>query len=217
LFDWGIITELNPGAKLAHEKTPANTNPRKQRDLTNTWNEARMEREKDPSTCILERKDLDPDSIGGLGGEHLKKILINLSDWISHKPHCLAGRASAVVDALDPNDTTQDKLACKISFPEVARESEGRIIEQILEEINRDDKTRHLSKHLPEVLMYGDMSRYGTQRVRSMLKLSIAGYRTLRALVSKKLTALTSVAGAEFVKAWLEVVGCTYIILFFPY
>ena len=75
----------------------------------------------------------------------------------------------------------------------------------------------HLSKHLPDVLIYGDMSRYGTQRIRSLLMLSIEGYRTLRVLVSRKLAPLTSVVSEEFVKAWLEVVKCRYIIILFRY
>ena len=56
----------------------------------------------------------------------------------------------------------------------------------------------HFSKHLPEVQIYGDMSRHDTQRIRSLLKLSIEGYRTLRILVSRKLAPLMSVAGEEF-------------------
>ena len=44
-----------------------------------------------------------------------------------------------------------------------------------------------------------------------MLGLNIEGCRILRVLVSKKLARLTSVAGEVFVKAWLEVVRCTWI------
>ena len=59
--------------------------------------------------------------------------------------------------------------------------------------------------------MYGDMSRYGTQRIRSMLGISIEGCRILRLLVLKRLARLTSVAGEVFVKAWVEAVRCKWI------
>src|SRR6202042_3369782 len=88
---------------------------------------------------------------------------------------------------------------------------EGKIIEDLRQQIEKDVEWKHLSKHLPDVLMYGDMSRYGTQRIRSMLGISIAGYRILRVLVSRRLAPLTSVAGEVFVKAWLEVVRCKWI------
>jgi hypothetical protein len=119
-----------------------------------------------------------------------------------------------VLGSSDPEDPTQGGLACKISYPEVARENEGRNVEELRQEIEKDEETKHLSKHLPEVVMFGDTTRYGTQRIRSLLKLSIRGCRTLRSLTLKKLAPLTTVAGANFVKVWLEVVNCTYIILF---
>ena len=102
------------------------------------------------------------------------------------------------------------------STPEVARENEGKIIDGLRRDIE-GGKMPHFSKHLPEVQIYGDMSRHDTQRIRSLLKLSIEGYRTLRILVSRKLAPLMSVAGEEFVKAWLEAVRCTYIIILFRY
>ena len=83
------------------------------------------------------------------------------------------GRATAALGSSNPEDATQGELACKISFPEVARENEGKIIAELRQDIEKDDETRHLSKHLPEVMMYGDMARYGTQRIRSMLKLRV--------------------------------------------
>ena len=62
----------------------------------------------------------------------------------------------------------------------------------------------HLSRHPPDVLMYGDM-------------LPIEGCRTLRVLVSRKMVPLTPVTGKGFVKAWLERVRYTYIIILFRY
>ena len=47
--------------------------------------------------CTLENKHLDSDSIGGLGLTGLEKIDINLKNWLSYKPHCLDGRATAVL------------------------------------------------------------------------------------------------------------------------
>ena len=110
--------------------------------------------------------------------EGLEKIDINLKDWLSHKPHCLGGCTIGVLAFSDP------------AF--ISRNCEGKIMEGLRRDIE-DGKMAHLSKHLPEVLMYyGDMSRYGTQRIRSLSKLSIEGCRTLRVLVSRKLAPLTS-------------------------
>jgi hypothetical protein len=87
------------------------------------------------------------------------------------------------------------------------------MIEELRQEIEKDDKTKHLLKHLPEVMMFGDMARYGTQRIRSLLNLSIRECRILRASVLKKLAPITSVAGANFVKAWLEIVNYRHTII----
>lgn len=59
---------------------------------------------------------------------------------------------------LGSSHATEGDLACKISFPEIARENEGKMIEEIRQEIEEDVEWKHLSKHLPKVLMYGDMS-----------------------------------------------------------
>ena len=192
MFDWGAIPELNPNAVLVHHPNPPPTRDRTAR------------RKKDnPITLNIER--FDPKSIGG---KRLTKIKIDPDDWLSRKPHCLGGRATAV---LGSSHATEGDLACKISFPEIARENEGKMIEEIRQEIEEDVEWKHLSKHLPEVLMYGDMSRYGTQRIRSMLGMSIEGRRILRLLVLKRLARLTSVAGEVFVKAWVEAVRCKWI------
>jgi hypothetical protein len=66
-------------------------------------------------------KGFDLGSLGGLVLNEDQRIEINLTDWLSHKPDCLAGRATAVLDSSNAEDATQE-LACKISFPEIARE-----------------------------------------------------------------------------------------------
>ena len=200
MFDWGVITELNPNAPLAHSSKPDPTTSG--RSIPFRHKDARQQKKE---YSILEKSHFDPDSIGGRDCEHFKQIQIHLEDWLSHKPHCLGGRATAVLGSSDVD------LACKISFPEVARENEGKTIEYLRREIEQDVEWKHLSKHLPDVLFYGDISRYGTQRIRSMLGIDIEGYRILRILVLKRLAALTSVAGEVFVKAWLEVVRCKWI------
>lgn len=213
LEEWGVIPELNPNAVLVHNKEPVLTNDRRLRGRITPEERNREERKKKILSCTLESKGFDLGSLGGLVSNKAQKIEINLTDWLSHKPHCLAGRATAVLGSTNPEDATQ-KLACKISFPEVARENEGKIIDELRQGIEKDDKTKHLSKHLPEVMLFGDMARYGTQRIRSLLELSIRGCRLLRTLLLKKLAPLTFVAGAKFVEAWLEIVNCRHIILF---
>ena len=205
LIDWGVITELNPGAVLAHNPNPTISTDKRQSRSARLKLDARA---KEVPTCTLETRFFDPDSIGGQACDDWNNIEIDFNDWLSHKPHCLGGRATAVLGSSNPDDARHGDLACKISFPEIARENEGEIIEGLRREIEEDGETRDLSKHLPDVLMYGDMGRYGTQRIRSLLKIPIEGCRTLRVLVSKKMSPLTCLAGSQFVKAWLEVVKC---------
>jgi hypothetical protein len=64
------------------------------------------------------------------------------------------------------------------------------------------------------VMLFEDMARHGTQRIRSLSGLSVQGCRILRVLALKKLAPVTSVVGADFVKAWLEIVKCGHIIPF---
>ena len=196
MADWGIIPELNPGAVLALSEG------RSRPHNVGTGKGAR--------NLHSGKQTFDADSLH-FDAEHLEKIQINLNDWLTHKP---GGRATAVLGSSESvlDDASYGELACKISFPEIARGNEGEIIKRLRQLIEGDSETKQLSKHLPEVLMYGDMSRYGTQRIRSMLKSSIAGSRVL---VLKKMAPLTSLAGARLVKAWLdsEVVKCMYMIL----
>lgn len=211
LADWGIIPELNPGAVLAHNSAPS------QRPLSRMTAEAdgnRHQRMKNVSTCILETNRLDIDRLPGshtyLTSKRPDKIEISVSDWLSHQPHCLAGRSTAVLGSSIPGDDTYGDLACKISFPEVARQNEGQTIERLRKHIESDEKSKPLSKHLPVVVTYGDMTHYGTQRIRSIMRLNTDGSRTLRIMVSEKRVPLTTLAGSSFVRAWLEAVRCKH-------
>jgi hypothetical protein len=169
---------------------------------------------KNVSTCILERNSLDsdclPDSHTYPTGKRPYKIEINVDDWLSQQPHCLAGRSTAVLGSSVPGNDTYGDLACKISFPEVARQNECKIIERLRKHIESDEESKPLSKHLPVVVTYGDMTHYGTQRIRSIMRLDTDGSRTLRIMVSEKRVPLTILAGSSFVKAWLEAVRCKH-------
>ncbi|KAF9480255.1 hypothetical protein BDN70DRAFT_833143 [Pholiota conissans] len=128
-----------------------------------------------------------------------------MTEFLSHRPHCLAGRVTAVVSAKGyAHDGTS--MVCKIYHPEVQRRHEGRtvqVIHRIAEEPNTD-----MHKHLPSVLFYADLPGCTTQRIRSVIKRGWKGDRTLRIIGLKKLNKITSVEGAAFIKAWLEAIGC---------
>ncbi|KAF9480256.1 hypothetical protein BDN70DRAFT_931918 [Pholiota conissans] len=128
-----------------------------------------------------------------------------MTEFLSHRPHCLAGRATAVVSA---EGYAQDgtSMVCKIHHPEDQRPHEGwtvKVVHRIAEEPNTD-----MYKHLPSVLSYADPPGCTTQRIRSVIKWGWKGDRTLRIIGLKKLNKITSVEGAAFIKAWLEAISC---------
>lgn len=94
-----------------------------------TLSRAATARQSKQQHCILKNDHFDPDSVGG---STCKDIQINLEDWLSQKPHCLGGRATAVLGSFDGD------LACKISFPEFARENEGQIIVGLRQQIEEN-------------------------------------------------------------------------------
>ncbi|KAF8971737.1 hypothetical protein BDZ97DRAFT_1913646 [Flammula alnicola] len=204
LRDWGVVVESNPSAVLAHNPTPAPTSTRPLR-AASAKSTARNDGKKETSTFIFRVQDLDPDSLGN--PKEFSQIEINLKDPLSNKAHHVGGRATNVLGSCIPINPEHADLACKISFPEVVRQNEGKLIQDLRKELREgDEQSQKMLKHLPDVLLYGDMPLYGTQRMRSMLKVPIEGYRILRLVLFKKMFALTSLTGKPFVKAWLEVV-----------
>jgi len=55
------------------------------------------------------------------------------------QPNCLAGRATAVLGSSNI-ETPHKSLPANFSFPEIARENEGKIIEELRQEIEKDER-----------------------------------------------------------------------------
>jgi hypothetical protein len=163
----------------------------------------------DAKTCLdIEWKWNDPPETG----EATNKvdptcITLKPRSFVSHQPHSLAGRATAVIDASIKGFGRE--VVCKISNPEVQRTNEGDILREIYDKCDKYDAS--MKKHVPEMLMYGDVRGSLTKRVRSMVGIwNWRGHRSIRVMVLIKVHPLTTLAGQEFVKAWLETVKCAH-------
>ena len=142
-------------------------------------------------------------------------ITLKPRSFVSHQPHSLAGRATAVIDAFIPG-LGREVVVCKISNPEVQRTNEGDILREIYEQCDKHDPS--MKKHVPEMLLYGDIRGSLTNRVRSMVGIGDwRGHRTIRIMVLIKVHPLTTLVGQEFVKAWIEAVkSMVYTVLLVP-
>ncbi|GLB44274.1 hypothetical protein LshimejAT787_1602040 [Lyophyllum shimeji] len=198
LEDWGVIEALNPTAVRAH--TPDDhLQPPIKKTRKNPWDGPRARAE--PITRVEFQSIRVLESPRG----HPTDLIINNDDYLSHKPHCLPGRATTVLGASAPDSNLPD-LACKIYHPEVTRQNEGKMLDEIYKIVESKDPS--MKKHLPDMLFYGDLPRCTTQRVRSMSGKAWKGHHTTRLVVSKKAQPLTTLAGSQFVKSWLEAVKC---------
>ncbi|KAF8898272.1 hypothetical protein CPB84DRAFT_1780781 [Gymnopilus junonius] len=145
-----------------------------------------------------------------------------MDEFLSYQPHCLGGRATAVVSATgySENDENETQMVCKIYHPEVQRRHEGltmevtyRVAEEDRLKAEHDEVRGELEipsmfNYLPKFYFYGDVEGTSTQRVRSMVRRRWKGHRTMRIIGMKRLTKITTLKGWEFVKAWLEGVLC---------
>ena len=230
LRDWGVIPELNPSPALVHGlqpqplsrkeptvRTRAATSASTAEGLSEAQFKARHtvieEFDVDVETCLdIDWKWGDPDDPKiSTAQETVKnkvdptKIALRPRSFVSHQPHSLAGRATAVIDAF-----IQDlgrEVVCKISNPEVQRTNEGAILRKIYDKCDEHDAS--MKKHVPEMLLYGDIRGSLTNRVRSMVGIrNWRGHRTMRFMILIKVHPLTTLMGQDFVKAWLETVKC---------
>jgi len=119
--------------------------------------------------------------------------------------HSLAGRAGAVIDAFIPG--LGREVVFKINNPEAQRTNEGDILREIHDQCDMQDAS--MKKHIPEMLLYGDIRGGLTNHVPSMVGIwNWRGHRTMRFMVPIKMHPLTTLIGQHFVKAWLETVKC---------
>ena len=198
LENWGVVPTLNPDAVSAHGSDPA------------LRGECGRKTVVDIDLTTLENSHFQDKGI--------KSISLTLKTFLSHEPHCLAGRATAVVPAKATKNGASDKeMVCKIYHPEIQRRHEGKTLEVVHRIADQEDPD--MKKHLPTMFFYGDVPGSSTHRIRSMIKRRWKGHRTLRIIGFKKLQEMWQYSGIEFVNAWLEVVTCEsepYLLKFDP-
>ncbi|PPR03457.1 hypothetical protein CVT26_007873, partial [Gymnopilus dilepis] len=250
LADWGIIKGLNPEAVQAHsaevdvsarkvipECESKSYGKAKEKAATKTEDELmsedpKAENEDDPLDIVDVDLNEHLENLKNLSGKwkgeaeggavNLSGVLLRMNDYLSNQPHCLAGRATAVVPATGYTGGSKEmeEMVCKLYHPEVGRANEGVIMEVIYKVAEDDEKKaqtdpersklsiKSMFDHLPKVYFYGDVKGTTTHRVRSMLDLNWKGHRVMRMIGMKKLEKLTILKEWEFVKAWLEGVIC---------
>ena len=186
----GAVTALNPKAELVH-----NPNPPVPQDMetqhrystrgddrnrgTHRSRALRAVIQKDCVVDVAEHLDVvskDP-------AYALAALWIQTDDLPSYRPQCLAGHATTVVDGRPvktKDGSLEQHVVSKIYHPEAAREVIQRIYEQV--EMGNDPDIR---KYLP--MMLGDIRGSSTNRVRSFLRISWKGHRTMRLIVFVKL------------------------------
>jgi hypothetical protein len=217
LEDWGVVTALNPKAELVHNPNPPvpqdmegqRRNPTRADDKARENHRLRAIRAATPKDCVLDvAKHLDLASKDDTYA--LDTLKIHTDELPSYRPQCLAGRATTVVNGRPvkvKDNSSETQVVCKIYHPEVARENEGDVIQHIYKKVAKDPDMR---KHLPTMLLCGDIRASLTNRVRSFLGISWKGHRTMRLIVFIKLQEITELTGEKFIKAWLEIVKCEF-------
>ncbi|PPQ94398.1 hypothetical protein CVT25_002486 [Psilocybe cyanescens] len=225
LEDWGIIRCLNPKFLHGLKNQPEAENKQGQTKRARGKRDPAKPSEPEPEPESEPESEPEPEPVPGVilnlqqnlpefwvpdgQDSKLATVAVDMGKFLSHQPHCLSGRATSVVSA---QGFTQDgtlvptPMVCKIYHPEVERRHEG-VTLQVVRKIAEAD-SRDMLKHLPSMLFYGDVPRCTTGRIRSMIKRRWKGHRTLRILGLKKLEKITTVDGADFIKAWLETVIC---------
>lgn len=143
-------------------------------------------------------------------GADISTVVLDLEKFLSPQPHCLTGRATAVVRATGSKPDKEDvKMVCKVYHPEVQRRNEGTVMD-IVQKIAATNGPE-MAKHLPTKFFNADIPGCTTHRIRSMIGIDWRGHRTTRIIGMKELQEITTLTtGESFLKAWLEVVTCTY-------
>ena len=133
---------------------------------------------------------------------NLESVSLNPRRFLSPEPHCIAATAST-----GETSTEELPMVCELYHPEIQRWHEG-VVMQTVRSIARNEAPDML-KHLPTLYFYGDLPKFTTNRIRSIIGVSWKGYRTTRLIGLKKLQKITTLtSGPKFTKAWLDVVTC---------
>ena len=161
----------------------------------------------------------------------LSDVELNMNEYLSYKPHCLAGRATAVVASTGTMKSTKERLSmvCKVYHPEYRRRNEGltmKVIYRIVEDdrlLAQQDTARKnlgiesMAKYLPQFYFCGDVMGTSTHRIRSMVNCRWKGHRVMRVIGMKELKKITTVTGWKFTKAWFDGLLCKLLLSTCPY
>ena len=140
---------------------------------------------------------------------NLDSVSLDPRKFLSPEPHCISGRATVVIEATGKTPTEELRMVCKLYHPEIQRPHEG-VVMQTVRSIERNEASDML-KHLPTLYFYGDLPKFRTNRIRSIIGVSWKGHWTTRLIGLKKLQAITTLtSGPKFTKAWLDVVTCEW-------
>ena len=107
----------------------------------------------------------------------------------------------------DSAEPVELPMVCKLYHPEIQRRHEGAVIETI--RLIAESEAPDMLDHLPNLYFYGDLPRFTTNRIRSIIGISWKAHRTTRLIGLKALQEITTLtSGPKFTKAWLDVVTC---------
>jgi hypothetical protein len=208
LEDWGVISILNPNATHAHEATTDVTSTGTKRRSPRSGNRAANAREQRKEKTF--KIDINLSQLQQpqcFLTDKLESVSLDLERFLSPEPHCIAGRATAVIEATGRAKSAVLPMVCKLYHPEIQRRHEGAVMQTVRLIAQRE--APDMLKHLPTVYFYGDLPRFTTNRIRSIIGVSWKGHRTTRLIGLKKLQEITTLTcGLKFTKAWLDVVTC---------
>ncbi|KDR79224.1 hypothetical protein GALMADRAFT_223463 [Galerina marginata CBS 339.88] len=113
LEDWGVIRCLNP--KAVHRLEKKKTRKGKAEPTI-------------PEVNLDLQQDLSGMWVRDDQNNNMTSIEVNMKEFLSHQPHCLAGRATSVVGAkgyTEDGSSVPTPMVCKIYHPELQRRHEG--------------------------------------------------------------------------------------------
>ncbi|KAF8182310.1 hypothetical protein BJ912DRAFT_928663 [Pholiota molesta] len=175
--DWGIIPTLNPKAVNGHKKeTPKVDSQDNGGDQNDVKNMPVIDLNNDLSDIKHVSNCWDKSIVP------LSQIQLDTKEFLSPKPHCLAGRATAVVPAKSIENGKSTEWSARSTI-------------------------RNFNSVM-KFYFFGEVPRSTTNRIRSMVNRRWKGHRVLRIIGMKRLHKLTTVSGWPFVKAWLDGVTC---------
>jgi hypothetical protein len=200
-----VISILNPNATRAHEATTG-TNRRSRRSGNQAAN-AREQRKEKPFKIDINLSQLQQPEC--FLPDKLESVSLDLKKFLSPEPPCIAGRATVIIEATGTTSTVEElPMVCKLYHPEIQRRHEGVVMHTVRLIAQSEASDSDMVKHLPTLYFYGDLPKFTTNRIRSIIGVSWK-HRTTRLIRLKKLQEITTLtSGPAFTKAWSDVVTC---------